>query len=278
VVVPFPKYRPETGQRGGQSEPGWYDDIVFAPEDGPEYPSLWISHDVFVSIIGSSSSPEYVDTGPQLRPRRTHDDMVRRLLIAFLQTGVCLFYRSFYRVRVYGLDRLPQRGPFIVAANHVTVHDPILLGAFLHPGIRFMAKAELFEVPGLGHVIRRFGAFPVRRQGIGIGAVRHAIRLLGKGQVVGIFPEGTRSRTGALLPAKPGVGFIAVRSGVPIVPVAISFNPRRLFRRHFIVVGEPIHLTEALYTNYRLLSQRVMDRIGELAQIEQPVLGVMIRT
>lgn len=202
--------------------------------------------------------------------------MFRRLLLLFLQTGVRLFYRTLYRIHLEGLEQLPERGPFIVAANHVSLHDPVLIGTFLHPSTRFMAKAELFQVPGLGRVIRRFGAFPVLRQGIGIGGIRSALRLLNDNHVIGIFPEGTR-RQGVFLPAKPGVGFIAARSGVPIVPVAIIFDPSRLFRRHFIVIGETIMVHKAFQDDYRLLSQRVMDQIGELARTIEAASGVITR-
>ena len=127
--------------------------------------------------------------------------MFRRLLLLFLQTWVRLFYRTLYRIQVEGLAQLPQCGPFIVAANHVSLHDPVLIGTFLHPGTRFMAKAELFQVPGLGRVIRRFGAFPVLRQGIGIGGIRSALRLLSDNQVSRDLSRGD-TQSGCLSPGQ----------------------------------------------------------------------------
>ena len=102
--------------------------------------------------------------------------------------------QSIHRVSVRGLEKLPFCGPYIVASNHISTHDPILLAAFLNENIKFMAKEELFRVPVVRSIVKRLDAFPVHRNGIGIGAIRHAIRLLNMGQTVGIFPEGTRNR------------------------------------------------------------------------------------
>ena len=145
----------------------------------------------------------------------------------FLQPVAHLYYKAVHRTTAHGLDKLPDGGPYIVASNHVSNHDPILLGTFLNHRIRFMAKEELFRVPILRFIVNRLGAFPVRRGGIGIGPIRHALWLLNWGDVVGIFPEGTRIRGGRQPTAKSGVGFIATKANhVPIVPVAICVEQR----------------------------------------------------
>jgi 1-acyl-sn-glycerol-3-phosphate acyltransferase len=180
----------------------------------------------------------------------------------FLKCVVQLYYKVSHRVSVRGLEKLPVCGPYIVASNHISNHDPILLAAFLNHNIKFMAKKELFRVPVLRSIVKRLDAFPVHRNGIGIGAIRHAIRLLNMGQTVGIFPEGTRNRDGRPIPYKPGVGFIATRSNCAvIVPVAICAQQRRFFRSFHIVVGDPI---TPLDSDYRLLTEHVMKAINGL--------------
>lgn len=175
------------------------------------------------------------------------------------------FYRRVYRVQVVGLDKLPRTGRIILAANHTSLHDPIIMSAFLDPGIRFLAKEELFHIPILGNMIRRFGAYPVPRAGCCLGAIRHSLHLLNHREIVGIFPEGTRNRHRLKLPAKPGVGFIATRiKDVTLVPIAITLQPYQLFRRHYVIVGDPILLKDSEQINYRVLAQHVMDVIYSL--------------
>lgn len=182
-----------------------------------------------------------------------------------IQTAVQLYYKIFFRARIVGLDNIPQSGPIIFAANHVSSHDPVVLAAFLDSRIRFMAKQELFAVPILGRIVKLCGAFPVNRKGIGIGAIREAIRLLECGEALGIFPEGTRNRQGRLIDFKSGIGFIAVRvEDVHVIPVAIQFQRTKFLRRCHIAVGEPILVQASGHQDYRMLSQRVMQTVYEI--------------
>jgi 1-acyl-sn-glycerol-3-phosphate acyltransferase len=178
------------------------------------------------------------------------------------------YYRALYRVQVIGRDELKQLGesPLIIAGNHISMNDPVLLSAFLGPHIQFMAKEELFRVPGLCWILRKMRAFPVARRGIGIGAIRHALRILEEGGVVGIFPEGTRNYGGPMRPAKPGVGFLAVKRQVAILPVAITLQPRRIFRRNYIVIGEPIQPAEVWTHDYRALARHVLASVAQLME------------
>ena len=125
-------------------------------------------------------------------------------------------------MRVEGLNRLPRQGPVILAINHLSMLDPILVGAVVPRVIHFMAKEELFRYPGLGWLLRRVHAFPVRRGQADREALATALQLLRAGEVVGIFPEGTRSADGRLLPLQSGTAFLALKSGATVVPVAIA--------------------------------------------------------
>lgn len=130
--------------------------------------------------------------------------------------------RPFLDLTIIGLDNVPSRGPFLFVANHLHNADPILLEIALTRPVHFMAKKELFRNRILGWAIRRFGTFPVDRGRPDRAAIRHAEALLAQGVAVGMFPEGTRSTTGALQRAFPGAGLIAVRTQVPILPAVIT--------------------------------------------------------
>lgn len=132
------------------------------------------------------------------------------------------FYRTFFRLMVTGREHLPPGG-FIVAANHASFLDPPLVGSSvpLPRQVCFMAKSELFKIPLLGPIISRVGSFPVIRGTPDRKAIRHALELLQAGGVLGVFPEGTRSKNGELQQPEPGIALIALKSGAPVVPAAL---------------------------------------------------------
>lgn len=158
----------------------------------------------------------------------------------------------YFRMRVDGLERLPSQGPAILAINHVSMLDPILVAAALPRPVHFMAKEELFRYPLLGWLLRWLHAFPVRRGQPDREAIARALSVLKAGGVVGIFPEGTRSLDGRLLPIQGGTAFLALKSGAAVFPVAIvgthrampkgAWWPRRACVQ--IRVGEPLRLPE----------------------------------
>jgi 1-acyl-sn-glycerol-3-phosphate acyltransferase len=145
------------------------------------------------------------------------------------------------RWKVEGKDNLPPAGGVIVIANHQSYWDPPVLGAALKRRVHFMAKEELFRIPLFGLLIRILGAFPVRREGFDRKALKVAVDYLMRGRVVGIFPEGRRSLTGELLPAQPGAAVLALKTGVPVVPVAL-IGTRGLLGKVRVRVGRPFYL------------------------------------
>jgi len=129
-----------------------------------------------------------------------------------------------YRVRFVGREHIPSGGA-IIAGNHVSYLDPILLWCGRTRPIHFMAKAQLFDMPVLKWLLPRFWALPVHQESADRTAIAKATELLEAGELVGIFPEGTRVRHGgadALGAARGGVAFIAMRADVPVVPVGIA--------------------------------------------------------
>jgi 1-acyl-sn-glycerol-3-phosphate acyltransferase len=133
------------------------------------------------------------------------------------------------RLRTEGLANVPARGPVILAMNHLHWIDIPMASVRVPRVTHYMAKIELFSVPVLGGLMRRCGAFPVRRGEGDREALRTAERLLADGEAVVVFPEGHRSDTGELIPAHPGASYIAMRTGAPVVPVSIS-GTRQVFK------------------------------------------------
>ncbi|GMB07854.1 1-acyl-sn-glycerol-3-phosphate acyltransferase [Thermolongibacillus altinsuensis] len=144
-----------------------------------------------------------------------------------------------YRVETIGVEHIPKEGSVLICANHISNFDPPMIGITCPRPVHFMAKAELFRVPLLKQIVQHLHAFPVRR---GMGdreALRTGLALLKEKKVLGLFPEGTRSRDGKLGKGLAGAGFFALRSEAAVVPCAI-IGPYRLFHRVKVVYGPPI--------------------------------------
>lgn len=147
----------------------------------------------------------------------------------FLVFALIWISRLFMVLEVRGLENLPNEGGVIVAANHVNNFDVFPMQLSIPRPIFYMGKAELFRFPPLAAVFRNLGAFPVYRGEKDQWALRHAARVLEHGQVLGMFPEGTRSRGKGLAVAKTGSARLAIESGCPIVPMAVT-GADRLFQ------------------------------------------------
>lgn len=178
-------------------------------------------------------------------------------------------FRLVFRWRVEGAERVPPTGGVLLAANHASYLDPPLLGSAARRPVHFMAKAELFEIPVLSWILPRVNAFPVRRGAADRNAIRTAIELLRQGEAVAIYPEGTRTRTGELLPPQRGAGLIALKAGVPVVPVALigTFRPFRIekgiprINRFVVRFGEPIDLSSYLQSDSKELVDQISERL-----------------
>jgi 1-acyl-sn-glycerol-3-phosphate acyltransferase len=183
--------------------------------------------------------------------------------------------RLLLRMKVINLHYIPKSGPFILACNHISLSDPPIIGANVNRLIHFMAKRELFRNKLFGAIIRATKAHPIRR-GIDRESLRVALDILKSEAGLLIFPEGTRSRDGNFLPAKPGIGMVALMSKAPVIPAYINGSDRMIscFRgkeRLALVFGEPIDGDEiSAYGDgkeaYRRLSEDVMARIVKLKE------------
>ncbi|WGU95455.1 lysophospholipid acyltransferase family protein [Paenibacillus dendritiformis] len=177
-----------------------------------------------------------------------------------------LIYRVLFRLEASGREHVPKEGGVVLCSNHISLLDPPAIGILLKRRIRFMAKAELFNIPVLGAAIKALGAFPVKRGGVGKETIRTAFQLLQDGDIMGIFPEGTRN-TDQSTAAKKGAAMIALRSGAAVVPVAI-IGSYKLFRKTRVVYGPPIDMSDLLEQKgsdvLEQATDRIMDHINRL--------------
>ena len=176
--------------------------------------------------------------------------------------------RVLWRARVFGAENVPAEGPLIVACNHVSYLDPPLMGCLCPRRISYMAKKELFGVPVLGAVIRGLGAYAVDRKGSATSAIRRSLQVLEAGGAVGIFPGGTRNRTGEIQP-QTGVALLASLAKAPVVPAFIRGSDRALrLDRIDVSFGPPISLVagrKATREDLAKFTREVMKAIELLA-------------
>lgn len=163
-----------------------------------------------------------------------------------------LFSTVFWGVRTYGGHRVPAAGGVLLASNHQSYLDPILVGMGTHRQLHFVARRTLFRFGPFGRAIRALHAHPIDRDRGDIGAIRVVLENLRAGRPVVIFPEGTRTRTGRLGEPKDGFARIAARAGVPIVPVLVEgsrllwppHKPLPVPGRVNIIFGSPVVPTD----------------------------------
>ncbi|GGY61991.1 1-acyl-sn-glycerol-3-phosphate acyltransferase [Streptomyces geysiriensis] len=209
--------------------------------------------------------------------------------------------RVLFRPRIEGLDHVPASGAAIVAGNHLSFSDHFLMPAVLRRRITFLAKAEYFTGPGLkgrltAFFFRSAGQIPVDRTGkeAGQAAIREGLGVLGRDELLGIYPEGTRSHDGRLYKGKVGVAVMALRAGVPVVPCAMigTFEAqppgRKIPRLHPVVIrfGEPLDFSryagmegekavlravtdEIMYAILSLSGQEYVDRYAAEVKAEE---------
>jgi len=142
-------------------------------------------------------------------------------LYRILRPVAWLLFKVWNRLEVRGLENLPRQGKVIIVANHVSVLDPVVLGASLPRPVRFMAKKGLFDIPILNGLITVLGAFPVDRSRTDFQAVKQSLKILANQEILGIFPQGgTRKETEKIV-FRSGAAAIALKSKSPVLPVAI---------------------------------------------------------
>ncbi len=195
------------------------------------------------------------------------------MFYSFLRNCARLFYLIVYHIHVIGGENIPkEKGGYIIASNHVSNNDPPVVGITFKGKYTFMAKQELFEInPLFTWLIKRLGAFPVKRGAKDNSAIEKALESLREGRIFVIFPEGTRSKDGTLGHAKSGVTLIAAQAKVPVVPVFISYGRKKFRRNIYISVGKmiPAEKFDVDVSDRRMLKQvsaAIMDEIALLRE------------
>ncbi|PIP67796.1 MAG: 1-acyl-sn-glycerol-3-phosphate acyltransferase [Candidatus Omnitrophica bacterium CG22_combo_CG10-13_8_21_14_all_43_16] len=172
-------------------------------------------------------------------------------MIYFISRNILkLFFKIFFRLKIVGSANCPKTGPLIIAPNHTSFLDPLIAGFAVPRPLNFMARRSLFKNKFFGNIIKSVNAFPLKREGADVGAMRLAIDKLCQGKAVLIFPEGTRSKDGNLGEPRAGIGFLAASSGANILPCYIK-GPREAlpkgaifprFKKITVYVGKPLKM------------------------------------
>jgi cytidylate kinase len=179
-----------------------------------------------LEIDTSALSIEQVVERMEAAIRARQAEAPRSAFYAVMKVLAVAVMRAVFRLEARGAQHVPVRGPMLLVSNHSSLLDPPIVGGACPRQLTFLAKAELFRIPGFGRLIRALNARPVRREGADAAALRVALRVLEQGGALLVFPEGTRGPEGRLREPRPGAALLAVLSGAPVVPVFVSGTGR----------------------------------------------------
>lgn len=184
-------------------------------------------------------------------------------------------FKLIFGVEVRGKENIPQNGGYIICPNHISIADVLVLAVAFKCHIRYMGKEELFKNPVLGVLLKALGCFAVKRGKGDMGAINSACDILNKGGIFGIFPEGTRSKTGKPTKGKTGVAMISMKTKAPLLPVGIRYenNKPKLFGKTYVNIGKLIEYKEpdegvSLRTELRDITENLMNNIVNLWEMK----------
>lgn len=167
------------------------------------------------------SDPSVEQSG--YRSKHPGSSLLHMLFFDFCRLSAALFLRVVHRAFTLDVDRVPARGPLLIVANHQSFYDPPLVGCYIHSRhTDFIARAGLFRIPLLATLIRPLNTIPIAEAGGDTAAMKEALRRLGEGKAVVIFPEGTRTPDGAMREFKRGISVLVKRAKCPVLPAALD--------------------------------------------------------
>lgn len=188
---------------------------------------------------------------------------------------VYLPVRLIFNIKAKGLENFPMGKPFILAPNHTSLTDPVLLAVLCKKQLHFMAKIEVFSMPVIKHIAKWAGAFSVDRGKGDVGAINHANELIKQNKILGIFPEGKRYCEGAPRMAKSGVAHVVLDTKADILPVSIYREGKvRIFRKTTIRFGELLTYNELVddtktyRQNIKNITHTLTDKITKLWEMK----------
>ena len=190
------------------------------------------------------------------------------MIYGMLRIIFAVLFSVVFRAKIEGRENMPKEGPVILAANHLSNWDPPLLATFLSRPVSYMAKQELFFNAVADYILRCCHSFPVKRGAADRGAIKAALAELKKGNCLGVFPQGTRSRHGERKKAEPGVALLAALAKAPVVPAAIIGTDHVFANGGFlpklrVIYGKPLIFQGEKQDKQALqdFSQKIMDEI-----------------
>lgn len=192
---------------------------------------------------------------------------------AFVRYTVWGIYKLVYNFHIEGVENIPQDRPLVMASNHRSYADPVILTMPMKRPVTYMAKEELFKNKLFGWFITKLGAFPVKRGAGDMQVIDDSIAILNSGRNLVIFPEGTRSKDGKVGKGKTGVALIAAKSGADVIPCGIIFEGEKLkFRSKLtlrfgkVIPAEEIAVEDASPRALKDVKKRIMGAITELVE------------
>ena len=187
-------------------------------------------------------------------------------LYRFINWLARVLFFSFTPRKVTGSENMPESGGVVIVCNHLRFTDVFNVASCFRRRLTFMAKKELYNNKLFGYLFLKYGSFPVDRDGPGIAAIRESLTRLKNGEVLVIFPEGTRSRGQGMGEFKEGAVMLAAKSGAKVLPMYIN-SREKLFTRIHVNIGEAFSLPETKRVDSAYLSQNtkiIRDKVLEL--------------
>jgi 1-acyl-sn-glycerol-3-phosphate acyltransferase len=213
-----------------------------------------------------------------LKIRRSKAYFIFYTLIRF---SVYIPFKIIFRMKIFGRENIPASGRLIICSNHLSYIDPVMMGLCMHRQISFMAKSQLFTNRFVAAVVTFFNTYPVNRGAFDRQAIRNSIAYLNAEQIIGLYPEGTRSTDGILREGHQGVGLISVMSGSPVLPVAITGSnmiiqkphKRLFFPQIKISFGKPIDTTSIIqeYGNKQASEVITLKTMSEIKKLYEEI-------